>query len=76
MCEVTHFSSFYLIFLGVFADTVTKSVSNLGEKRVYRFFSFVKAKQTRTKKRVDFMDFTKEQLSELICKHTEKENGW
>ena len=21
------------------------------------------------------MDFTKEQLSELICKHTEKENG-
>ena len=32
-------------------------------------------KETKTKKGVDFMEFTKEQLSELICKHTEKENG-
>ena len=27
------------------------------------------------KKRVDFMEFTKEQLSELTCRHTDKENG-
>ncbi len=31
-------------------DTVTKSVSDLEKKRVYRFFSFVKTKQTKTKK--------------------------
>ena len=33
------------------------------------------ANQQKTKKRVDLWTLTKEQLSELICKHSERENG-
>ena len=38
------------------------------------FFRFVKEKQQIQKNR-RLMDFTKEQLSEVLCKYAERENG-